>query len=840
MTLPKKPEGTTIYHPHLTAQPCNSQGQFLDTLKSPEPPSDIPEDDNNSWAPFRDRRGFEFADEHYVKIQSSARNINKALDLWQATSITLTGSSDDCPWHNTQSMYQTIDEIQTGDIPWTTFTFTYDGPQPENPPQWMLETYELSTRNVLDLVRQQLENPEFDGKFDYRPYEEFNPTGERIWTNLFSGGWAWKQADVIVKDPATHGSMFVPVVAGSDKTTVSIATGHQEYHPVYISVGNLHNSARRAHGQGVQVAGFLPIPKASKAERSKPLFINFCRQLYHECLKYIFEPLRENMTVALLVRCPDGHYRWAIFGLGPYIADYPEQVWLSGIVSNWCPRCCSQPSNLDGDGSTRFRSHEKTAILLNLYNTATLWDDHGIRDNVRPFTSYFPRADIHQQMAPDILHQLIKGVFKDHLVSWVQAYIRRTHSKQKALKIIEDIDHRDYTQWTGDDSKALMKVYIASITGYVPSKMVQCISAFLNAYYIVRRNSITSTDVARLKAYISQFHKLRQIFIETGIRDTISLPRQHALTHYPFLIPFFGSPNGLCLSITESKHIAAVKEPWRRSSRFNALSQMLLILCRLNKMAYIRQRFASRGMLQGTAASHALDLVRQAAIALRTRNGNQDRDKTMPSQTSAESTDIRESEFGSPAPVDDFDEEDDSPESGCEPVEGDRSPNADFSVTMAARIAPAYLYPRDLDLPLAFRHYLFLLDNPGHPADAPLPSIDASISTFYAPSDLCGAGGMKRERIRSKPAFHGVTRRDTVLVDESKSKMKGMTVGRVELFFSFKYRQRAHNFGDSPDPDTGMWMVEPEFDDDGSPTCDVVSLNAIVRAYHHAHEFLID
>ena len=40
-----------------------------------------------------------------------------------------------------------------------------------------------------------------------------------------------------------------------------------------------------------------------------------------------------------VVRCADGHFRRAILSLGPYIADYPEQVWLSGVVSNWCPKC---------------------------------------------------------------------------------------------------------------------------------------------------------------------------------------------------------------------------------------------------------------------------------------------------------------------------------------------------------------------------------------------------------------------------------------------------------------------------------------------------------------------
>jgi len=56
--------------------------------------------------------------------------------------------------------------------------------------------------------------------------------------------------------------MFVPIIIGSDKTTVSVATGQVEYWPLYGSVGNLHNNARRAHGPGLVLIGFLAIPKS--------------------------------------------------------------------------------------------------------------------------------------------------------------------------------------------------------------------------------------------------------------------------------------------------------------------------------------------------------------------------------------------------------------------------------------------------------------------------------------------------------------------------------------------------------------------------------------------------
>lgn len=57
------------------------------------------------------------------------------------------------------------------------------------------------------------------------------------------------------------GAMFIPIIAGSDKTTVSVATGHQAYHPLYMSPGGVTNTAQRAHGNAVLPVAFLPIPK---------------------------------------------------------------------------------------------------------------------------------------------------------------------------------------------------------------------------------------------------------------------------------------------------------------------------------------------------------------------------------------------------------------------------------------------------------------------------------------------------------------------------------------------------------------------------------------------------
>ena len=60
--------------------------------------------------------------------------------------------------------------------------------------------------------------------------------------------------------------------------------------------------------------------------------------IYHESIRHILEPLRPGMTKPEVMLCPDGHYRRSVFGIGPIIADYIEQVYLSGIVQGWCPK----------------------------------------------------------------------------------------------------------------------------------------------------------------------------------------------------------------------------------------------------------------------------------------------------------------------------------------------------------------------------------------------------------------------------------------------------------------------------------------------------------------------
>ena len=149
--------------------------------------------------------------------------------------------------------------------------------------------------------------------------------------------------------------MLIPIILSSDKTTVSVATGHNEYWPIYLSIGNIHNNAHQAHRNGVVLLGFLPIPKG-KHEASGSIYCHIylhlgtkqdmndaefrhCRcQIFHSAIARMLQSLKTAMAEPEIVQCPDHHFCRAIYSLGPYIGDYPEQALLSCVVQGWCAK----------------------------------------------------------------------------------------------------------------------------------------------------------------------------------------------------------------------------------------------------------------------------------------------------------------------------------------------------------------------------------------------------------------------------------------------------------------------------------------------------------------------
>ena len=176
-----------------TAIPCDENGDNLpDPPPAPPAPPATDGRDPLSWTPFGSRLEFDFAHYHFVEVQSSAKAINTALDMWQASILK---HGEDVPWSSAQDLYKTIDSIQLGDAPWKVYKISYQGPLPPGtPPKWMTQTYELCTRDSRLVLHIQLASSEFKGKTNLVPYQQFDGKGNRIWSNLMSAEWVWNQS----------------------------------------------------------------------------------------------------------------------------------------------------------------------------------------------------------------------------------------------------------------------------------------------------------------------------------------------------------------------------------------------------------------------------------------------------------------------------------------------------------------------------------------------------------------------------------------------------------------------------------------------------------------------
>ncbi|KAL6298134.1 hypothetical protein BKA93DRAFT_754399 [Sparassis latifolia] len=338
----------------VQGQPCDEHGNFL-PKDPPPPPPQVPAP--GDWYPYRNQTEFETAELLYTHDEMSARNINSLLQLWAAT---LVKHNDHPPFEDTKDLYQRIDNTLLGEVRWQTFNMSYKGPKPDSDvPAWMEGGYDVWFRDPRLVAQNMLSNPDFDGEIDYSIMHQFEceaPHECRL-QNFMSGDW-----DLITQDPDTHSSTFVPIILSSDKTTVSVAMGQNEYYPLYMLIGNVHNNSSQCP-RTYRVSGdskkFSMVADRRYADDVQ--FRKFRHQMFHSSLSKILQPLKPSMTTPEVTCCADGHFRRVIYGLGPYIADYPEQALLAWWLrygdrgarplpfppAEWCARLVLHMSGAD-------------------------------------------------------------------------------------------------------------------------------------------------------------------------------------------------------------------------------------------------------------------------------------------------------------------------------------------------------------------------------------------------------------------------------------------------------------------------------------------------------------
>lgn len=171
---------------HRIGTPCDANGDDLPPGEAPPPCAVLDDDD---FSPYEDRANFEIADFLYRRNQMPGTHIDDLMRLWAAK------EDSEPPYASTDHLYETIDSTTLGDAPWESFSVKYQGPEPaEGAAPWMTQEYDVWCRNTRTVIRNQLANPDFAGEIDYSAKQVFAADGQREYSDMMSGNWAWQQS----------------------------------------------------------------------------------------------------------------------------------------------------------------------------------------------------------------------------------------------------------------------------------------------------------------------------------------------------------------------------------------------------------------------------------------------------------------------------------------------------------------------------------------------------------------------------------------------------------------------------------------------------------------------
>ena len=395
------------------------------------------------------------------------------------------------------------------------------------------------------------------------------------------------------------GATIAALILSSDKTQLTQFQGDKKAWPVYLTIGNISKKIRRQPSTHATIlVGYLPVAKLdcfSEGIRSLQGY-----RLFHHCMAMIFGGLEQAGREGVKMVCADGWIRLVFILLAAYVADYPEQCLVGCCMENRCPRCIVNPSDRGSPDEYPFRDKEETLELLKKHLSGRdppKFERIGLRAVYNPFWAQLPHCDIFRCFTPDILHQLHKGVFKDHLVSWCLQIMGENEidKRFKAMNGFPGLRHfkkgiSSVTQWTGSEHKEMEKLMLGITIGRVPNRFIPVVRSLVDFIYLSQLQYHTSTTLRSLEGCLKSFHDHKDIVIELGVRDNFNIPKLHSILHYVDSIRSLGSADGYNSESPERLHIDYAKEAYCASNKRDYVEQMAIWLQR-HEASWLRESY---------------------------------------------------------------------------------------------------------------------------------------------------------------------------------------------------------------------------------------------------------
>ncbi|KAG9093093.1 hypothetical protein FRC06_011677, partial [Ceratobasidium sp. 370] len=423
------------------------------------------------------------------------------------------------------------------------------------------EKVEMWTKDILEVLEHLLGDPRFENHINYTPWKGYTneECKNRVFSETCTGNWWWRMQCLIEDEFGT----VLPVILSSDKTGLTVLSGGKEAWPVYMTIGNISKDVRRQPSKrAVVLLGYLPIPSTLSSEADEGSWGKAAWDLFHKCMSVMVEPLVKATQDGVEMRCLDRGVRRCYPFLASYVVDHPEQCLVACTAR--CPSC---EQTTDGWGELGEPAPLRTKVsTLQALEEAEVGVKVGVNSLglrvVWPFWANLLFVNLATAMTPDLLHQLHKGMFLDHLVPWCTELMgaEEMDCRFKAMTWYHNTRHFAHgiwgvSQWTGREAKEMARVFLSIIDGAVPTKAVHAAWALINFMFMAHAPSLTSLELKRMDELLATFHANKDIFRK---RKNGTL----------------GTPDGYNTKTTKRLHIPLSKEPYRASNKVDPTQQM--------------------------------------------------------------------------------------------------------------------------------------------------------------------------------------------------------------------------------------------------------------------------